>query len=134
MSKTKIGFIGAGNMAGAIILGGAHGAHIYDVNHALMETRREQCGAVPHADVASLAAACDVIVLAVKPNVAPDVLSANCDAFAGKAVISIVAGLTGTKLRELLQENARMPLKQLAKEVYLSSPATAARRTCRSSS
>ena len=31
------------------------------------------------------------------------------------------------KIVSLLQENARMPLKQLAKEVYLSSPATAAR-------
>ncbi len=31
------------------------------------------------------------------------------------------------KLISLLQENGRMPLKQLAKEVYLSSPATAAR-------
>lgn len=31
------------------------------------------------------------------------------------------------KLISLLQKNGRMPLKQLAKEVYLSSPATAAR-------
>ena len=28
----KLGFIGAGNMAGAILLGGAHGANVYDVN------------------------------------------------------------------------------------------------------
>ena len=103
----KLGFIGAGNMAGAILLGGAHGAHIYDVNAALMETRREQCGAVPHKDIPSLAAECDVIVLAVKPNVAPDVLSANRAAFSGKAVISIVAGLTSEKLGELLPEDAR---------------------------
>ncbi len=31
------------------------------------------------------------------------------------------------KLLSLLQQNARMPLKQLAQQVYLSSPATAAR-------
>ena len=31
------------------------------------------------------------------------------------------------KLISLLQQNARMPLKQLAEQVYLSSPATAAR-------
>ena len=31
------------------------------------------------------------------------------------------------KLISLLQSNARMPLKQLAQAVYLSSPATAAR-------
>ena len=31
------------------------------------------------------------------------------------------------KLLSLLQKNARMPLKQLAEQVYLSSPATAAR-------
>ena len=34
---------------------------------------------------------------------------------------------TDIKLISLLQSNARTPLKQLAKEVYLSSPATAAR-------
>ena len=34
---------------------------------------------------------------------------------------------TDIKLISLLQANARTPLKQLAKEVYLSSPATAAR-------
>ncbi len=31
------------------------------------------------------------------------------------------------KILELLQENARMPLKQIAKEVFLSSPAVSAR-------
>ena len=34
---------------------------------------------------------------------------------------------TEVKLISLLQENARMPLKQLAQEVFLSSPATSAR-------
>ncbi|MDD6204970.1 MAG: Lrp/AsnC family transcriptional regulator [Firmicutes bacterium] len=34
---------------------------------------------------------------------------------------------TDVKLISLLQENARMPLKQLAQEVFLSSPATSAR-------
>lgn len=103
----KLGFIGAGNMAGAILMGGAHGAHIYDVNAALMEMRREQCGAIPHASVTDLAGECDVIVLAVKPNVAPQVLRENRDAFANKAIVSIVAGLTGAKLRALLPETAR---------------------------
>ena len=37
----KLGFIGAGNMAGAILLGGAHGANVYDVNAETMR-RREQ--------------------------------------------------------------------------------------------
>ena len=32
----KLGFIGAGNMAGAILLGGAHGANVYDVNAETM--------------------------------------------------------------------------------------------------
>ena len=31
----KLGFIGAGNMAGAILMGGAHGANVYDVNEAV---------------------------------------------------------------------------------------------------
>jgi len=103
----KLGFIGAGNMAGAILLGGAPGAHIFDVNEALMRRRAEECGAVPHSSADSLIRECDIILLGVKPNVAPTVLTQNREAFSGKAVISIVAGLTCKRLAELLPPDAR---------------------------
>lgn len=80
-----LGFIGAGNMAGAILLGGAHGANIYDVNSEIMHRREQECGAVPFSSADALIRASDVILLAVKPNVAPSVLRENRAAFAGKA-------------------------------------------------
>lgn len=103
----KLGFIGAGNMAGAILLGGAHGANIFDVNEALMRRREAECGAVPFSSAAAMIRQSDIIVLAVKPNVAPDVLRENREALSGKAVISIVAGLTIQALTELLPPDAR---------------------------
>lgn len=80
-----LGFIGAGNMAGAILLGGAHGANIYDVNSEIMHRREQECGAAPFSSADALIRASDVILLAVKPNVAPSVLRENRAAFAGKA-------------------------------------------------
>lgn len=103
----KLGFIGAGNMAGAILLGGAHGANVYDVNAETMRRREQECGAVPFSSAEALIRASDVILLAVKPNVAPGVLRENRAAFAGKAVISIVAGLTVATLKALLPAEAR---------------------------
>ena len=103
----KLGFIGAGNMAGAILLGGAHGANVYDVNVETMRRREQECGAVPFSSADALIRASDVILLAVKPNVAPSVLRENRAAFAGKVVISIVAGLTVATLKALLPAEAR---------------------------
>lgn len=103
----KLGFIGAGNMAGAILLGGAHGANVYDVNAETMRRREQECGAVPFSSADALIRDSDVILLAVKPNVAPSVLRENRAAFAGKAVISIVAGLTVATLKALLPAEAR---------------------------
>ena len=103
----KLGFIGAGNMAGAILMGGAHGANVYDVNEAVTRRREKECGAVPFDSADALIRNSDVILLAVKPNVAPQVLRENRQAFAGKAVISIVTGLTVQALTALLPPDAR---------------------------
>jgi len=102
----KIGFIGVGNMGGAIIKGlssldgvEVHGA---DLDTARLEMLNKQCGMVVQPDANALAAACDYVVLAVKPQHAEPILrgmSAHLDS--SKCLLSIAAGLTSETLREL---------------------------------
>ena len=77
----KIGFIGCGNMGGAILQGilqgGTPAADIYVADHNL-ETLRQKLG---HTGVqicrsnTEVAALCDTVFLAVKPNVLSAVLA-----------------------------------------------------------
>lgn len=111
----KLGFIGAGNMAGAILQGalaqkvlGAADVHIFDVNRARMEQLRADFGVLMHDRCEDLIAACDVLLLAVKPNVVAKVLSQNRAALSGKALISIAAGWTVGMLKAELDAGTRL--------------------------
>jgi len=95
----KIGFIGAGNMGGAILKGAlksgflsADNVMIHDVSQVLCENWKADY----HVNVAEgnvqLANQCDCIVLAVKPVFLADVIAQIKDQLAGKKVISIAAG------------------------------------------
>lgn len=95
----KLGFLGAGNMAGAILEGALKAgvvapadAPIFDVNAGRMEALRGRWGVRACADAGELAQACDLMLLGVKPNAAGRALSALAPLWAGKALISIVAG------------------------------------------
>lgn len=108
----KFGFIGAGNMAGAIIKGMTIGTHSYDGKDIYITSKTvtsaanlaELCGATALADAVQVAAASDVLVLAVKPHVLPTVLPALQAEIAAKKplVISIAAGKTLDYLASLL--------------------------------
>ena len=100
MKSLKIGFVGAGNMAQAIFGGlikegtPAKQLVIYEPNQALAETLQQQFGVFLAADNAEVFSTCDVIVLAVKPQIMSSVLidvqglALKKDAF----IISIAAG------------------------------------------
>lgn len=96
----NIGFIGAGNMAGAIIAGildsgvlPASGVHVYDIN-ADARARYGAAGHPVHGSAVELVAACDTIVLAVKPQNFPDVLPLVKEAMTpDKLLVSIAAGI-----------------------------------------
>jgi pyrroline-5-carboxylate reductase len=112
----KIGFIGAGNMAEALIKG-LTGSQTVDPQRimaadplsdrlAFMETTY---GIGVTLDNQSLVTACDVLVLAVKPQVAAGVLDAMAPASgAAKLVISIVAGLTTAVMQNNLAADTRI--------------------------
>ena len=70
----KIGFIGAGNMASAIISGliqakfvAAEDIGVFDVSQKQMQTVSERYGVIAAASQDALIQQCEFIVLAVKP-------------------------------------------------------------------
>lgn len=109
----KIGFIGGGAMAEAII-GGIIGAglvsaeqvRVYDVSQARLRVLAEEYG-VDSAGMDELTAWANVIFLAVKPQVIGEVLtSLSCKVKAGTIVISIAAGVTIARLEAQLPDLA----------------------------
>ena len=112
---TTYGFIGAGNMAGAIVRGaiaaGTDPASIWLTSaHGSAARLADKTGAHYEPDAEALAAACDVVVLAVKPRVIPAVAARIFDAVADARplVVSIAAGIDLARLESLLPEGARI--------------------------
>ena len=110
---TRFGFIGAGNMAGAIVKGAvASGASpsdfvVTDAYAAAAQSLAQSAGVDASDSNAGVVAACDYLVLAVKPQVLPAVVTDLADALATHrpVVVSIAAGITLEKLASLLPEN-----------------------------
>ncbi len=99
----KIGFIGAGNMASAIIEGAVRSGAFqaadicaYDVNLQKAEMLKQTLGIGTAETCAELIAFADAVVLAVKPNVFPTLLPSVGADLQKKdpLVISIAAGKT----------------------------------------
>ncbi len=111
MAAMKLGFIGAGNMAGAIVKGvvesgflPADQVMVYDVNEAVSAKLQERFQVRVAESNPSLVEACDVIVLAVKPVYLKQVLMEVRPFVQGKKVVSIAAGWTTHMLTNLLDE------------------------------
>ena len=112
---TTYGFIGAGNMAGAIVRGaiaaGTDPASLLLTSaHDSAARLAAQTGARHEPDAGALTAAADVVVLAVKPRVVPAVTVRISDALAASRplVVSIAAGIGLARLESLLPEGARV--------------------------
>ncbi len=99
-NSLTIGFIGAGNMAYAIISGlinngiNASQLKISDTNESLLSLRKQEFNLEVFTDNIELACCCDVIILAVKPQI----LSAVCHELQSSIkdntlIISIAAGV-----------------------------------------
>ncbi len=101
MSEKKIGFIGAGNMATAIINGilknkakAPENILVFDLSAERLELMREK-GVVCSASEKELVEESDIIVLAVKPQNYDEVLSeAGTAANDNKIYVSIAAGIS----------------------------------------
>lgn len=108
----KYGFIGLGNMAGAIISGMAASGkfredNIYGYNRSEAKTLalRDKHGLIPCKSASEVVSKADVIVLAVKPQVMPTVLDEVAKLITpDKTVITIAAGKPCSWYEERLPE------------------------------
>lgn len=109
----KLGFLGAGAMGGAILNGALSSGllkpddiYVYDVSDEIKTKYKEKgCYICKQSDELRLA---DMIILAVKPQYAEEALSSVGDVFDGKAVISIMAGVKSSDVRNLIGGNIRL--------------------------
>jgi pyrroline-5-carboxylate reductase len=100
----KISFIGGGNMASALIAGLANkltaGAniHVIDPNPVALQSLQTQFGVSVSPAFDQTLAACDVVVLAVKPDKMREVLTALTPYLSGQLLLSIAAGIRSVDL------------------------------------
>lgn len=110
--RMKIGFIGAGNMGGAILRGLLREGKMDPRDIFVTDKRLEACASFAQQGVQvaddniALVKACDCVLLAVKPVYAAGVLSEVYEALRGKFVISIVAAWNYEMLESALPESA----------------------------
>lgn len=114
LMEQKIGFIGGGNMAGALLRGliqaGLSRPELLRVSDPSAEQRRrleEELGVETSDDNRSVASASDVVVLSVKPQVLEGVLTelsagATTPDATGKLWVSVVAGVTTRRIEDAL--------------------------------
>ena len=114
MITKKIGWIGCGNMGGAILRGALESgviskddAIVYDIKEEMMDKAKGWGAALGESD-ADVCGKCDIVLLAVKPQQAKEALAQCGEALDGKALISIVAGVTVERLRGMISGNARI--------------------------
>lgn len=111
----KLGFLGCGKMASALVGGvvesglcPADSILVNDCVPAAAESLSQKTGVTVVADAAALAASVDALVLCVKPADALGALRGMGGALTGKLVISIVAGLSLARLEEAAGKEARV--------------------------
>jgi pyrroline-5-carboxylate reductase len=109
----KLGFIGSGKMAGALVHGVTQSGavprdHIFvtDIFPAIAQKLAAEAGVIALPTNAEVATVADALVICVKPNDALAALRAMDTG--GKLVISIVAGLTLAALQEAAGKGTRL--------------------------
>ena len=104
MKNVPIGFIGCGNMGGALVKGIAKNGvvYVYDADEAKAEAAAKAYGVTRAASAPALAEQCAYIVAAVKPQQLAELLTSVRGALADKVLISIAAGYTLARLAELV--------------------------------
>lgn len=114
MITKRIGIIGCGNMGGAILYGALESgviardqAYVYDINPAMMEKAKSWGVNLVGSDE-EVCDKSDIILLAVKPQNAAEALSQCKKSLDGKAMMSIVAGVTVERLQNMIDGTPRI--------------------------
>jgi len=115
ISSLKIGFIGAGNMGKAIISGildsnltKADKIYAADIFIEGLEKYAQSTGINVCMSNTDLVREADIIILSVKPNILSDVLNEIKDNVGKKLIISIVAGASVKKIKDILGSDSRV--------------------------
>jgi len=111
----KLGFIGSGKMAAALVEGVLRAGVfakgdiiVTDRTEAAVKALVKKCRVKSARDNATLAAQSDVIVCCVKPGDAEEALATVRESGAEKLVISIMAGVTLSRLRDFCGKKVRV--------------------------
>lgn len=114
MITQKIGCIGYGNMTGAIVSGALMNGtlqkeqiYVYDISLATIE-KATLLGVNICKSSEELAKNSDIIILGVKPQQTPQALAETNGALDGKAIFSVVAGITVERYQPMIEGNARI--------------------------
>ena len=116
LAPHTIGFIGAGNMAEALIRGLVRGGHVPAARVVASLPRRERLDELATAygidvttDNRDVAKRCGLIVLSIKPQIMDKVLREIADVIqSGTLVVSIAAGVDTETIEEALAEGVRV--------------------------
>ncbi len=111
----KIGFIGMGNMAGALAAGfadskvlSAKDVGAYAPNQAKLIENSKRIGFVPFADINRMVSSSDIVIVACKPYQIEGVLEQIKKEIKGKALLSIAAGWTFDTYEKILGNSVRI--------------------------
>lgn len=115
MSAYTIGFIGAGNMAQAIIKGAAaknvlaaSKISVYDVDAQKTQSLAKELGIYAAQSLTELCERSEIIIVAVKPNVLAAVLLEINPYIGGKPVVSIAAGWSAAMIKSVIGDDNKV--------------------------
>ena len=109
MEEIRLGFIGFGNMAQAMVKGlllkavlPADQIYVCAKNWEKLQQRADRYGVHPCQDAREVAENSDMVIVAVKPYLVREILEPIRDIFGGKAVVSVAAGMMFDQYEEIL--------------------------------
>lgn len=114
--EINLGFIGAGNMGTALAKGiikskllSPENVFVFDIYEEKAQKIKEETGVKTADKIEDLVLRCDIVILAVKPNVVKQALEPCKDLFDGnKLLISIAAGVPTWVYKDILGKNSKI--------------------------
>lgn len=110
----KLGFIGMGNMASAILKGAAstkflqpQNVWVYDLHKEKVEEMQKNLGINAAESLQQLVENSDILLIAVKPDAVEGLITQNKALFENKAVISVALGWPHARYRQILPQSTR---------------------------